>query len=126
MGQILEIVLWMWVVAIVSFAPLGYFIYLFTIGDGESFGKSNPADHSVEHKGYYHLVNNVLGKILGGGSTPSLSSAGRRKPIKKNSAAASMSTTERYIAGKSAKAKSEVPLSSTERYIAAKKRAAKK
>ena len=68
MGEILEITVFMWFVAIASFAPLGYFIYLFTKGDGESFGKSNPADHSIEHTKYYQVINNVMGKILGGGS----------------------------------------------------------
>ncbi|MCK5355942.1 MAG: hypothetical protein KAJ63_12545 [Methyloprofundus sp.] len=67
MGDIIELTVWMWCVAIASFAPLGYFIYLFTKGDGESFGKSNPANHSVEHTWYYQVINSVLGKILGGG-----------------------------------------------------------
>jgi hypothetical protein len=125
MGQIFEIILWMWIIAIVSFAPLGYFIYLFTIGDGEKFGKSNPEDHSVEHKSYYHLVNNILGKILGESGSQSLGSAARQRPATKKTAVAAMSSTERYIASKQA-AKPAKPLSSTERYIAAKARAAKK
>ena len=126
MGQIFEIILWMWVIAVVSFAPLGYFIYLFTIGDGESFGKSDPADHSVEHKGYYNIVNNVLGKILGETSTPGLAPAARQKPAEKNAAVAAMTSTEKYIAAKKQATKAEAPLSSTERYIAAKNRAAGK
>ena len=69
MGEILEITFVMWVVAIAAFAPLGYFIYLFTKGSGQSFGKSDPADHSVEEKKYYHLVNDIMNKIMGGGKS---------------------------------------------------------
>lgn len=65
MVEILEITAVMWIVAVGSFAPLGYFIYLFTKGNGESFGKSNPADHSVEHTWYYPVVNQILGTLLG-------------------------------------------------------------
>ncbi len=72
MGEIIEISIIMWIVAIVAFAPLGYFIYLFTVGNGESFGKSDPSNHSVEHKKYYKLIDNTLSSILGGGSSPAV------------------------------------------------------
>jgi len=67
MGEIIEITVWMWIVAIFAFAPLGYFIYVFTKGSGESFGRSNPADHSVEHTRYYQVIDEVMSKIFGKG-----------------------------------------------------------
>lgn len=77
MGEILEIVIFMWIIAVIAFAPLGYFIYLFTIGNGESFGKSNPEDHSVEHTSYYKHIDFVLSTLLGGtsGSKPTAPAA---------------------------------------------------
>ncbi len=80
MGEILEITAVMWIVAVGSFAPLGYFIYLFTKGNGESFGKSNPADHSVEHAWYYPVVNKILGTLMGeSGAVKSTETV--RKPV---------------------------------------------
>ena len=66
MGEIIEIVIFMWIIAIVAFAPLGYFIYVFTVGSGKSFGKSNPEDHAVENTSYYKHIDFVLSTLLGG------------------------------------------------------------
>lgn len=87
MGEIIEVSILMWIVAVAAFAPLGYFIYIFMKSGGESFGKSNPADHSVENTKYYHVINNIMGKILGGSTA---SSSG--KPASSQSAASAAAT----------------------------------
>lgn len=88
MGEIIEVSILMWIVAVAAFAPLGYFIYIFMKSGGESFGKSNPADHSVENTKYYHVINNIMGKILGGSTA---SSSG--KPASSQSAASAAAAT---------------------------------
>ena len=46
MGGILELGFWMLVIAAVAFAPLGYFIYMYTSKNGEPFGDTEPhGDH---------------------------------------------------------------------------------
>lgn len=72
MADILELTFFMWIIAVASFAPLGYFIYLFTIGDGESFGKSDPSNHSVEHTKHYHIINRLMQMLLGSGGSNTL------------------------------------------------------
>lgn len=42
MGGVLEIWFWMMMVACFSFAPLGYFIYMYTMKGGEPFGDIEP------------------------------------------------------------------------------------
>lgn len=41
-GDLLELIFFMWVVAICAFAPLGYFIYMYTQKSGEPFGDIEP------------------------------------------------------------------------------------
>jgi hypothetical protein len=41
-GEIIEITLIMWLIALASFAPLGYFIYIYTVKQGEPFGETEP------------------------------------------------------------------------------------
>lgn len=46
MGSIIELGFWMLVIATVAFAPLGYFIYMYTSKNGEPFGDTEPhGDH---------------------------------------------------------------------------------
>ena len=66
MEGFIELIIGMWIVAIAAFAPLGYFIFIFSKGDGHSFGKSDPDAHKVEDGKYYDLINNTMQKILGG------------------------------------------------------------
>lgn len=42
MGGVVELVFWMLVIACVAFAPLGYFIYMYTAKNGEPFGDTEP------------------------------------------------------------------------------------
>ena len=41
-GTIIEIVIVMWIIACLAFAPLGYFIYMYTMKSGEPFGETEP------------------------------------------------------------------------------------
>ncbi|WP_445367054.1 hypothetical protein ACH5Y9_18010 [Methylomonas sp. BW4-1] len=38
MGGVIELVVLMLIIAIFAFAPLGYFIYMYTMKNGEPFG----------------------------------------------------------------------------------------
>ncbi|MEY4767835.1 MAG: hypothetical protein RL637_474 [Pseudomonadota bacterium] len=46
MGEVIEISLIMCVVASLAFAPLGYFIYLYTVKKSEPFAE-HPTEHAV-------------------------------------------------------------------------------
>lgn len=41
-GDLIEVAILMWIIAIFAFAPLGYFIYMYTMKDGEPFGDTEP------------------------------------------------------------------------------------
>ena len=41
-GTIIEIGIVMWIIACLAFAPLGYFIYMYTMRSGEPFGETEP------------------------------------------------------------------------------------
>ncbi|BCG65441.1 MAG: hypothetical protein methR_P3280 [Methyloprofundus sp.] len=41
-GDIVWMIIMMWVVAVAAFAPLGYFIYMYTMKSGEPFGETEP------------------------------------------------------------------------------------
>jgi hypothetical protein len=45
MGEIIEILFFMLVIATIAFAPLGYFIYVYTKKDGEPFGDFEHPTH---------------------------------------------------------------------------------
>ncbi|MCQ8119401.1 MULTISPECIES: hypothetical protein [Methylomonas] len=42
MGGVIELVVLMLIIAIFAFAPLGYFIYMYTMKNGEPFGDTEP------------------------------------------------------------------------------------
>ena len=42
MGELIEIWFFMLLIACVAFAPLGYFIYMYTMKNGEPFGDTEP------------------------------------------------------------------------------------
>ena len=58
MGTVLELTLVMWVIASLAFAPLGYFIYVYTRKNGEPFGNTEP--HGDSESG----VLKVIGKLI--------------------------------------------------------------
>ena len=57
-GEIIWVALLMWVVAGLAFAPLGYFIYMYTMKNGEPFGETEPHGDSES------LVNDVAEKAI--------------------------------------------------------------
>ena len=63
MGEILEISFFMWVIAVGAFAPLGYFIFLYSKDPKEATEEST--HHPVEELKYYAPINGFLNKILG-------------------------------------------------------------
>ena len=66
MGGILELGFFMVVIACVAFAPLGYFIYMYTIKKGEPFGEIEPHGDSESPvlKAVEKLINTVKGLIF--------------------------------------------------------------
>ncbi len=66
-GDLITLVFWMWVVAICAFAPLGYFIYMYTMKGGEPFGDIEPHGDSESKvldlaEQVIHYVKELLGK----------------------------------------------------------------
>lgn len=65
MGELIEIWFFMLLIACVAFAPLGYFIYMYTMKNGEPFGDTEPHGDS-ESKVLdmaYKLIDTVKGVI---------------------------------------------------------------
>ncbi|WAR47083.1 hypothetical protein NM686_017935 [Methylomonas rapida] len=58
MGGVIELWIWMLVIACFAFAPLGYFIYMYTMKNGEPFGDIEPHGDSES------AVLNVAGKVI--------------------------------------------------------------
>jgi len=42
MGTVIELGIFMLIIAAFAFAPLGYFIYMYTMKNGEPFGDTEP------------------------------------------------------------------------------------
>jgi hypothetical protein len=59
MGGVIELVVFMLVIAIFAFAPLGYFIYMYTMKNGEPFGDIEP--HGDSESAVLNAVEKVLG-----------------------------------------------------------------
>ncbi|CAD6875245.1 hypothetical protein JWZ98_02850 [Methylomonas sp. EFPC1] len=59
MGGVIELVVLMLIIAIFAFAPLGYFIYMYTMKNGEPFGDIEPHGDSDSA-----LLRNVSKAIL--------------------------------------------------------------
>lgn len=58
MGGVIELLIIMLVIAGLAFAPLGYFIYMYTRKNGEPFGDTEPHGDSES------LLLNTVGKVL--------------------------------------------------------------
>ncbi|MDT4330206.1 hypothetical protein ACQE3E_02595 [Methylomonas sp. MED-D] len=54
MGGVIELMVLMLIIAVFAFAPLGYFIYMYTMKNGEPFGDIEPHGDSESA-----LLNNV-------------------------------------------------------------------
>ncbi len=63
-GEVIEIFIVMWIVALLAFFPLGYFIYVYLIKSGDPFGDIEP--HGDSPSVVADLVDTVIG-IVGGG-----------------------------------------------------------
>ena len=66
-GDILIVGFFMWVVAVCAFAPLGYFIYMYSMKSGEPFGDTEPHGDSESKildlaEMAIHKVQSLLGK----------------------------------------------------------------
>jgi len=63
MGGVVELVLLMLVIAIFAFAPLGYFIYMYTMKSGEPFGDTEP--HGDSESSLLTAVGKVINIVKG-------------------------------------------------------------
>jgi len=58
MGELIEIWFFMLLIACLAFAPLGYFIYMYTMKNGEPFGDIEPHGDSES------MVLNMAAKLI--------------------------------------------------------------
>lgn len=63
MGTVIEIGLFMLVIAIFAFAPLGYFIYMYTMKNGEPFGDIEP--HGDSESAVLNMATKVIDMVKG-------------------------------------------------------------
>ena len=66
-GDLIWMGIVMWVVAVFAFAPLGYFIYMYSMKSGEPFGDTEPHGDSESAvldvaEGFVHKIKALLGK----------------------------------------------------------------
>lgn len=61
MGAVLELSFFMLIIAGVSFAPLGYFIYMYTMKNGEPFGDTEP--HGDSESAVLNMVEKVINMV---------------------------------------------------------------
>ena len=62
-GDIFILTFFMWVVAVCAFAPLGYFIYMYTMKSGEPFGEIEP--HGDSESKVLDLAEQLIHKVKG-------------------------------------------------------------
>lgn len=61
MGTVIEISLFMLIIAIFAFAPLGYFIYMYTMKNGEPFGDIEP--HGDSESAVLNMTAKLIDKV---------------------------------------------------------------
>jgi len=61
MGAVIELFLVMMVIATLAFAPLGYFIYMYTQKNGEPFGNIEP--HGDTESPLLNTVEKMIHKV---------------------------------------------------------------
>lgn len=61
MGGVIELWVWMLVIACFAFAPLGYFIYMYTMKNGEPFGDIEP--HGDSESAVLNMTAKLIDKI---------------------------------------------------------------
>ena len=62
-GEVLEITFFMWLLALASFAPLGYFIYMYTTKNADPFGETEP--HGDTESAISNLVDQAIALFKG-------------------------------------------------------------
>ena len=60
-GDLIELIIFMWIVAGLAFAPLGYFIYMYSMKSGEPFGDTEP--HGDSESKVLELVELAINKV---------------------------------------------------------------
>lgn len=63
MGGVIELWVWMLVIACFAFAPLGYFIYRYTMKNGEPFGDTEP--HGDSESAVLNAATKLIGMVKG-------------------------------------------------------------
>jgi hypothetical protein len=63
MGGVIELLVLMLIIAIFAFAPLGYFIYMYTMKNGEPFGDIEP--HGDSESALLKTVDKVINIVKG-------------------------------------------------------------
>lgn len=61
MGGVFELTFFMLLIASVSFAPLAYFIYMYTMKNGEPFGDTEP--HGDSESAVLNMVEKVINLV---------------------------------------------------------------
>lgn len=61
MGTVIEISFFMLVIAVFAFAPLGYFIYMYTMKNGEPFGDIEP--HGDSESAVLNMTAKLIDKV---------------------------------------------------------------
>ncbi len=61
MGGVLELVFFMLLIGALAFAPLGYFIYMYTVKNGEPFGDIEP--HGDSESIVLDMAEKMIDKI---------------------------------------------------------------
>lgn len=61
--DVILVTFFMWVVAICAFAPLGYFIYMYAMKNGEPFGDTEP--HGDSESKVLDLAEQLINKAKG-------------------------------------------------------------
>ncbi len=61
MGSVIELFLVMMVIATLAFAPLGYFIYMYTKKNGEPFGDIEP--HGDSESPLLNTLEKIIHKV---------------------------------------------------------------
>lgn len=62
-GDLFLMTFFMWVVAICAFAPLGYFIYMYSMKSGEPFGDTE--QHGDSESKVLDLAEQLIHKVKG-------------------------------------------------------------
>jgi len=63
MGDLIELGFFMLLIACIAFAPLGYFIYMYTMKNGEPFGDIEP--HGDSESAVLNMAEKLINRVKG-------------------------------------------------------------